>query len=176
MKKEEEKSVEGKKTEENILKVKDKKKEEAKIKEKTKKKEEIKIKDKNMDKKSPLNKEINHKNKDNTNINKNIKEKFFKKFKLRPIKTIIPQKIKKYKSNTRSKFQTTDNNYIKTPLSPQPKKIKNIKNLDYLNTDNKLVKDISRHLDKLCEQKMNTEDNISHKNKLKKFQSLFWQK
>ena len=173
LKKEEEKSVEGKKTEENILKVKDKKKEEAKIKEKTKKKEEIKIKDKNMDKKSPLNKEINHKNKDNTNINKNIKEKFFKKFKLRPIKTIIPQKIKKYKSNTRSKFQTTDNNYIKTPLSPQPKKIKNIKNLDYLNTDNKLVKDISRHLDKLYEQKMNTEDNISHKNNIKKIPKSF---
>ena len=173
LKKEEEKSVEGKKTEENVLKVKDKKKEEAKIKEKTKKKEEIKIKDKNMDKKSPLNKEINHKNKDNTNISKNIKEKFSKKFKLRPIKTIIPQKIKQYKSNSRSKFQTTDNNYIKTPLSPQPKKIKNIKNLDYLNTDNKLVKDISRHLDKLYEQKMNTEDNISHKNNIKKIPKSF---
>ena len=146
-KKEEEKNEEVKKSEENKSKVKDKKKEEVKTKEKSKKKEESKTKEKNSEQKTPLNKEINNKTKDSANINKNIiskmksaktkmdyslknkstnsykgfKEKSNKSFKFRPIKIVNP-KIMKYKTNSRSKYQTTENNYIKTPLSPQPKK------------------------------------------------------
>ena len=174
----------GKKNEENLLKLTDKKKEEIKIKEKSKKKEENKTKEKNKDIKTPLNNETNHKAKDNININKNIiskmksakykmtyslknksassnkgiKEKFSKTFKFRPIKITNPQKMIKYKS----KSQTADNNYIKTiNLSPKSKKIKN---LDVLNTDTKGVKNISRNIDILNRPKMNTENNILHKN------------
>ena len=185
-KKEEEKNEEVKKSEENKSKVKDKKKEEVKTKEKSKKKEESKTKEKNSEQKTPLNKEINNKTKDSANINKNIiskmksaktkmdyslknkstnsykgfKEKSNKSFKFRPIKIVNP-KIMKYKTNSRSKYQTTENNYVKTPLSPQPKKTRN---MEILNTENKIGKNISRNLEALNKQKMNTEDNISQKN------------
>ena len=159
---------------------------------KEEKKEEEK-KEKKIEKKTPVNNEINNKEKDkinkniinkiNNNKNKSIKaknnivvlknknksfntgekEKNIKNPKLRPIKLVNNKKV--IKSNSVIKNQTNEVKAMQAPLSPQPKRIKNYKKLNRLNSDNKIVKSLSGNLNFLNKQKMNLEEenNALHK-------------
>ena len=157
-----------------------------------KKEEQKEKKEKNIEKKIHINKEVNNKEKDkiNKNINNKInnkiksakvknniailknknksfntgeREKNIKNPKLRPIKLVNNKKI--VKSNSVIKNQTNEEKVVQTHLSPQPKKIKNFKKLNRLNSDNKIVKSLSGNLNFLDKQKMNLEEenNALHK-------------
>ena len=99
----------------------------------------------------------------NKSFNTGEKEKNIKNVKLRPIKLVNNKKV--VKSNSVIKNQTNEPKVVQAPLSPQPKRIKNLKQLNRLNSDNKIAKSLSGNLNFLNKQKMNLEEenNALHK-------------
>ena len=147
--------------------------------EEEKKEEEVKSKEKDNEKKSALSDETNKekgkalkkhdnqtksskgktnhllKNK-NKSFNKTDKERRPKIIKCRPIK-LTNINNRSAKKSTITKNLTNENISVKSPLSPQPKRIKNPNLINRLNTDNSLNK-----------QKMNSKEKGLYKNLNKK--------
>ena len=151
--------------------VEDKPKEKDKEKDKEKKnlinneiknKEKAKTSKKKDDKfKSPKSKSnILIKNK-NKSFNKGEKEKISNIGRFKPLKLSNNKNIVN-KSNGFIKNQINGNEQFRGPQSPQPKKIKNFKEFNRLNNDNKLAKNLSGNINFLNKHKMNM-DNALHR-------------
>jgi hypothetical protein len=171
MKKEEEKKVEEKPKE------KDKEKEQKvsssnndiNIKEKPKTKQKIESKIKSP--KGRTHMLLKNKNK---SFNKfTNKEKNSKNINSKPIKLINKKNIiNKSNNNLINNNQINENIKVKAPLSPQPKKITNIKRFNRLSSDNGLG-EFTGKLNFLNKQKMNIDDNALHKSFSKDTPKIF---